>query len=205
MTRVAKLNALRSLATAVAAALIFSFNTFLPNLRFALPLSVFVSCLLGGVQGAASVGIAAIVFFASHGANLALMTQTYAGLFAGALVAGLLSGRPSVYEKSVSKTSVKLLVGALIAAVIYFAACALIARDTSFVPYITLDAVKTVAVAVISCVLRPKVATLLFPPDAEEEEIEAAIEKLKKSSLKPQTPRPQGTPPPDSPKDSAGH
>lgn len=179
MTRVEKLKSLRSLATVLFALSIFLCGAFLADLRLSLPLAVFCSCLLGSVQGAAAVGLSAIAFFAVNGANLTLMTEEYIGLFAGALASGLIARRPSMLEPG-GKRFARCLLGALLAAAIYFAADAIIARDTSFIPYIPLDAVKTAAAAVVGATLRPKAARLLFPPDAEEEEMQEAIEKLKK-------------------------
>lgn len=159
-------------------------------------LCVMTAVLLGGIWGAAptalffAVGVIGLpVFSGGQGGFQVLMNINGGfriGWVIGALVAGMISGRPSVTEKNITvksiiRLSLAVLVGMLVLYlpevfyVIGFKSAELgvlgavkLFVAAFFAPFLAVDFIKAVVVILISLKLRPVVAMYLYEPVENE-------------------------------------
>ena len=213
MKTTTQLTAVRSAFTALFAALIcVGCVVSIPVPGTTVPIAVqnlfaiLAGLILGGIQGAGAVGLFIVlggigipVFSGARGGFGVLFGPTGGyiwGYFFGALVAGLIVGKPSIQEKKFKlsmwiKIAVASFIGFLIvyvpgipwfmfqmakkgSPVTFQKALAL-----TFTPYIAGDLLKWVVSIPLAAVLRPVAARFLYPAD-EKEEAEL-IEQLKKT------------------------
>lgn len=159
-------------------------------------LCVMTAVLLGGIWGAAptalffAVGVIGLPVFSGGQGGFQVLTNINGGFrigwVIGALVAGMISGRPSVTEKhitvkSIIRLTLAILVGMLVLYlpevfyVIGFKSAELgvlgavkLFVAAFFAPFLAVDFVKAVVVILISLKLRPLVAMYLYEPVENE-------------------------------------
>ena len=159
--------------------------------------AVLAGTVLGGVQGAAAVGIFLILgavgipVFSGVKGGFAILTGPTGGFligyFLGALVAGLILGKPSVSEKKPTALNV---IAVIIATVVGFVLNYLPgipwflavmagrgaektvsqAMQACLIPFIPGDSIKIVVTIILTLILRPVCARFLYS-DYEEDDI----------------------------------
>lgn len=146
-------------------------------------LCILAGCILGNIQGAAAVGLFIIaggiglpVYSGGASGFATLMKSTggfFYGYFLGALIAGLIVGRPKVTEKKVTiRNVIKISLAALAGFVIVYLPAipwALFVTKKDFatiiagyvLPFIPGDLIKMVVTIILSVTLRPVAARYL--------------------------------------------
>ncbi len=170
-------------------------------------LVILCATCLGGVSGAGAAGIYILLgcfnlkVFPGFNCGLEAISSQNAGFiwgfFLGALVAGLFAGNPLEYEKKFSvKKTIFLAIGiflgfAIIDTIGLFWFC--YSSDIDFFgnfkesvskfikPFILDKSIKFFLTLLISLILRPVIAKILYPAADTEKEAEELLEKLKKS------------------------
>ena len=145
-------------------------------------LCILAGCILGSVQGAASVGLFIIaggiglpVFSGGKSGFATLLSPTggfYYGWFLGALVAGIIARRPSATEKISPLYILRLSIASLAGFILIYApaipwAVLKTGKDLSTIlagyvlPFLLVDFIKAVATIALSLALRPVAARYL--------------------------------------------
>ena len=173
-----KLKIIRGSTTIFLAAIIFICG-FFPELNIQIAAAVLSGCILGGIQGAGSAGIFIITQFLSSGFSLEQIGN-FMAIFTSTFISGLIAGSPSISEKKFSsKIFCRIFSGCTAGFCIYYFFESLFYKNLNWTYFLPADIFKCIGIIIFSITIRPKIATVLFPPKETEKEIEELIKKLK--------------------------